>query len=162
MQTRTESGFSLGVPRMHWAPTDADKGQKYMISKTIRWAFISALCILPASFAQAQSPVGVWRGEWHSGSTGHHGPMRANIQLRADGAYQARYVGRFALVVPFAYRVTMYPQLDAYGNTVLTAEKPLGPWMGTYRMNAQVFGNQMSGGFQAAGDNGTIRMQRIR
>ena len=78
--------------------------------------------------------------------------MRANIQPKADGSYQAKFTGRFALVIPFAYRVNLQPSYDGYGNRILTAEKPLGPLMGSYRMS----------NFQAAGDNGTIRMNRIR
>jgi hypothetical protein len=112
--------------------------------------------------AQASEPAGVWRGEWRSGSTGHHGPMRAVIKPTADGTYQARFTGRFALVIPFAYRVQLQPQLDYNGNTILTAEKPLGPLLGSYRMSAQATGNGLYGSFQAAGDNGSIRMQRVR
>ena len=113
-------------------------------------------------WAIADNPTGVWKGEWRSGSTGHHGPMRANIQPKADGSYQAKFTGRFALVIPFAYRVNLQPSYDGYGNRILTAEKPLGPLMGSYRMSAQAVGNGLHGNFQAAGDNGTIRMNRIR
>jgi HK97 family phage major capsid protein len=51
---------------------------------------------------------------------------------------------------------------DGAGNTVLTANKPLGPILGSYQMQAQVNGSQLSGNFQAAGDNGSIRMTRVR
>jgi hypothetical protein len=119
--------------------------------------FVAASCSVTAA-----DPTGVWRGEWRSASTGHHGPMRVNIQPKADGTYQARFVGRFALVIPFAYRVTLHPSCDDCGNSILSAEKPLGPLMGSYRMSAQAIGNQLSGDFQAAGDNGSIRMNRVR
>jgi hypothetical protein len=88
--------------------------------------------------------------------------MRANIQSKADGTYQAKFTGRFALVIPFAYRVDLQPSYDGYGNRILTAEKPLGPLMGSYRMSAQAAGNGLHGNFQAAGDKGTIQMNRIR
>ncbi|MEQ1824551.1 MAG: hypothetical protein ABL921_01340 [Pirellula sp.] len=133
------------------------------IPKTALCTFIAIVFLVAcSSFARSDDPTGVWRGEWRSGSTGHHGPMRANIQPRTDGSYQARFTGRFAVIVPFAYRVTMHPSYDAFGNAVLTAEKPLGPLMGSYRMNAQALGSQLTGGFQAAGDNGVIRMRRVR
>jgi len=121
-----------------------------------------AMLLASSQFGHAESPDGVWKGEWRSGSTGHRGPMRAKVQSRADGSYQAKFVGRFALVIPFAYRVTLQPAYDAFGNSILTAEKPLGPLMGSYRMTAQASGNQLNGSFQAAGDQGSIRMQRIR
>ena len=88
--------------------------------------------------------------------------MRAVVQPRTDGTYQARFTGRFALVIPFAYRVTLQPNQDAYGNTFLTAERPLGPIMGSYRMTAQANQDGLTGSFQAAGDNGSIQMQRVR
>ena len=118
--------------------------------------------LLTSSQAIAQNPSGVYRGEWRSGSTGHRGPMRAVVQPAADGNYQARFSGRFALVIPFTYKVMLQPSVDAYGNTYLSAEKPLGPILGSYRMTAQADQNGLSGNFQAAGDNGSIRMIRIR
>ncbi len=121
-----------------------------------------AICFASTRPVLADNPTGVYRGEWRSRSTGHHGPMRAVVQPRADGTYQARFTGRFALVIPFAYRVTLQPSLDAFGNTLLTAEKPLGPIMGSYRMTAHANESGLTGSFQAAGDDGTIQMQRVR
>ena len=118
--------------------------------------------LLTSSQVMAQNPSGVYRGEWRSGSTGHRGPMRAVVQSTADGDYQARFSGRFALVIPFTYKVTLQPTIDAYGRTYLTAEKPLGPILGSYRMTAQADPSGLTGNFQAAGDNGSIRMNRIR
>jgi hypothetical protein len=121
-----------------------------------------AICSLSSPQAFAQNPAGVYRGEWRSGSTGHRGPMRAVVQSTADGNYQARFSGRFALVIPFTYKVTLQPTVDANGSTYLTAEKPLGPILGSYRMTAQADPRGLTGNFQAAGDNGSIRMNRIR
>ncbi len=129
---------------------------------TLQIALIAFLFLNGATLALADNPTGVWKGEWRSGSTGHHGPMRVKIQPKADGTYQAKFTGRFALVIPFAYRVNLQPSQDGYGNPILTAAKPLGPLMGSYRMSAQAIGNGLQGNFQAAGDNGTIRMKRIR
>ena len=111
---------------------------------------------------RAESPVGVWKGEWRSVSTGHRGPMRANVKQKSDGSFQARFVGRFALVIPFAYRSDLHPSWDQDGNPILTANKPLGPILGSYQMQAQVVENRFQGNFQAAGDNGSIQMQRVR
>jgi len=111
---------------------------------------------------RAESPVGTWKGQWQSGANGHKGPMRAKISMKSDGSYQARFTGRFAIVIPFVYRTDLHPSVDGAGNTVLTANKPLGPILGSYHMQAQVNGNQLSGDFQAAGDNGSIRMNRVR
>jgi len=43
-----------------------------------------------------------------------------------------------------------------------TIRQPLGPILGSYQMQAQVIGNRFDGNFQAAGDNGSIRMLRVR
>lgn len=110
----------------------------------------------------ASEPVGRWRGEWKSQSTGHRGPMRANVWKANDGTYQARFSGRFALVIPFTYKVTMNPSYDQFGNVHLHASKPLGPLMGSYTMDAVSSGNGLNGSFRAAKDVGSIRMERIR
>lgn len=136
-----------------------------MTSQLVRYLGSIGLATFLLVFTQvacAQDATGVYRGEWRSGSNGHHGPMRAVVQPRTDGTYQARFTGRFALVIPFAYKVTLQPTLDSNGNTVLTAEKPLGPILGSYRMTAQTDQSGLYGNFQAAGDNGSIQMKRVR
>jgi len=88
--------------------------------------------------------------------------MTAVIQPRSDGSYQARFSGRFALVIPFVYRVQLQPKFDNFGNQILSADKPLGPLLGSYTMTAQAVGNGLTGSFQAVGDTGSIRMRRVR
>jgi hypothetical protein len=114
------------------------------------------------NIAHSSDPTGRWVGEWRSQSTGHRGPMRATVRRSWDGSYQARFSGRFALVIPFTYKVTMQPSYDEYGNVHLYASKPLGPLMGSYTMNAVNMGNQLSGSFQASKDVGSIQMRRVR
>ena len=109
-----------------------------------------------------QNPTGTWKGEWRSNSTGHRGPMRVVITPSSKGTYQARFTGRFAAVIPFAYRAELVPTKRTDGTTVLTSSKKLGPILGSYQMQTQVQGNALSGQFQAAGDSGSIQMQRVR
>ncbi len=123
---------------------------------------LAAICTIVSQQTFADSPAGVYRGEWRSSSNGHHGPMRAVVQPRTDGTYQARFTGRFALVIPFTYKVTLQPMQDEFGNTILTANKPLGPILGSYQMTAQANECGLNGSFQAAGDNGSIQMNRVR
>jgi hypothetical protein len=106
----------------------------------------------------AQSPAGKWRGEWKSQSTGHQGPMRANIRPQGDGTYSARFSGRFFVVLPFTYRVDLVP--TGWGG--YSANKELGPLMGSYRMQTQFGSGAMSGRFQAAKDVGAVEMSRVR
>ena len=123
---------------------------------------LAAFLLVSHDMAHAQDASGVYRGEWRSGSNGHHGPMRAVVQPRSDGSYQARFSGRFALVIPFTYKVTLQSVQDSNGSTYLTAEKPLGPILGSYRMTATADQGGLNGNFQAAGDNGSIQMKRVR
>lgn len=112
--------------------------------------------------SMGSDPVGVWRGEWTSNSTGHRGPMQVVIRERNDGRYQARFSGRFLVVIPFMYRATLVPSSDAYGNVVLDANKRLGLGMGSYTMRTTVVGNQLRGSFSAARDRGSVTMRRVR
>ncbi|MFM8571821.1 MAG: hypothetical protein ACKOAU_09515 [Pirellula sp.] len=125
---------------------------------------LSSLIGSGESFAQEGldgDPQGVWRGKWRSESTGHSGPMRVVISPTSRGTYQARFTGRFAAVIPFAYRAELVPQASPDGTALLSSSKKLGPILGSYRMQTQIIGNSLSGGFQAAKDRGSIQMWRV-
>lgn len=107
------------------------------------------------------NPQGVWKGRWQSLSTGHSGPMRVAITQTNRGTYQARFTGRFAAIIPFAYRAELVPHSSPEGATLLISSKKLGPILGSYQMQTQVSGNVLSGDFQAAGDRGSIQMRRV-
>lgn len=121
------------------------------------------LCVFQLlAAASAGEPAQVYRGTWHSQSTGHTGPMRVRLTQNAAGAYDARFSGRFALIIPFTYRVQLTPICCAGGVQTLAAHKRLGPLMGSYDMSAQMTPSGMWGQFQAAGDTGTVSMRRVR
>jgi len=128
---------------------------------------VICLCVaLPNSFLLAQEShssnvQGVWRGQWRSQSTGHQGPMRVVISPTNQGTYQARFTGRFAAIIPFAYRAELVPVTTHDGRTILSSSKKLGPILGSYQMQTEVTGDTLSGDFQAAGDRGSIHMQRV-
>lgn len=88
--------------------------------------------------------------------------MRAKIRPDGTGAYDARFSGRFALIIPFTYKVKLTPTLNSAGQTELRASKPLGPLLGSYSMQAVTWQNSLTGSFQAAQDTGSVQMQRIR
>lgn len=78
------------------------------------------------------SPQGLWQGRWKSESTGHSGPMRVTITPTSQGTYQARFAGRFAAIIPFAYRAELIPQSTLDGQTILTSSKNSDPsWEAT-------------------------------
>ena len=76
-----------------------------------RPALALSLVLFAGGVVSAQSPIRLV-GEWHSETSGHHGPMRARLTPSTDG-YGMRVFGRFAAVFPFAYRT----HLDVVGVT---------------------------------------------
>ena len=128
------------------------------------WVFLVVAVMTASLAAQESSPgniQGVWRGQWRSASTGHKGPMRVVITPTNQGTYQARFTGRFAAIIPFTYRAELIPVTAQDGSVQLTSSKKLGPILGSYEMRTRVAGNTLSGEFQAAGDRGSILMQRV-
>jgi hypothetical protein len=123
---------------------------------------LGVLFLVSSSSVFAQDPTGVWVGRWHSETTGHQGPMRARVTPNSDGTYNARFTGRFALVIPFTYRATLTPVACDGCATTLVSSKQLGPIMGTYRMDSVVAGNQFQAGYSAKKDRGTFNMTRRR
>ncbi|MEZ6089762.1 MAG: hypothetical protein R3C05_17385 [Pirellulaceae bacterium] len=126
----------------------------------IRFCVFCILLFL-ATVATAQEPIGRWSGGWRSNTSGHRGPMRATITPRSDGRYDARFSGRFALIIPFTYRVTMTPVAVSPCGTTLVATKKM-PIFGTYRMTATVSGNSLDARYTAKKDVGVFRMRRSR
>jgi hypothetical protein len=112
--------------------------------------------------ARDGSRATVYRGTWSSSSTGHTGPMRARVTPRADGNYDARFTGRFLLVIPFTYRVQLSTVGCSPSGPVLSAHKQLGPLLGSYDMTTHLSPRSMTGSFQAAGDSGSIQLRRVR
>ncbi|MGN6135294.1 MAG: hypothetical protein ACTHOU_12395 [Aureliella sp.] len=112
--------------------------------------------------AEAAGRSQVFRGSWKSQSTGHTGPMRVRITPRGDGRYDARFTGRFAVIIPFTYRVELTATCCSGGVQSLAAHKRLGPVLGSYDMSAQMTPSGLWGNFQAAGDTGTVSMRRVR
>ena len=139
--------------------------EKTMIVRQIvswRLPVVLTLFLLGQGTTQAQSPVGVWKGRWQSQSTGHSGPMRATIRQTGPGQYDARWVGRFAAVIPFVYRSQLTEVASPDGQVTLHSRKQLGPLMGNYEMTSNFLGKSMDSRFQTRQDQGTVRMRRIR
>ncbi|TWT93541.1 hypothetical protein [Neorhodopirellula pilleata] len=127
--------------------------------RAMKFAFVFSFWMMFAGWCQAASPAGRWKGEWSSPSSGHQGPMRANIRPNSNGTYSALFAGRFFKIIPFAYRVDLVPARD--GSSGYVADKRLGPLLGSYKMQAQFSSHRMNGRFQAVGDQGSVRMKRL-
>ncbi len=121
---------------------------------------ISAFLMVPN--LHADEGRSVWKGRWNSATTGHSGPMRVSIQPRPDGQLDARFVGRFAVVIPFTYKATLTPVECNDCGMVVTATKKLGPVLGAYQMTGTLDAAQFQANFQAGKDSGSFHMQRVR
>lgn len=134
-----------------------------MMFKRLMTLFSLIAILGVGTWARADGPTRVYRGTWNSQSTGHSGPMRVRVTDRGNGQYDARFSGRFALVIPFTYSVSLSSTgCDECGGQGLVAHKRLGPILGSYDMSASMTASGLSGGFRAAGDTGTVSMHRVR
>ena len=164
---RFVSLVALGLVSLQAAPFSGSPSSGFLssvFSPSVLSSSVFSSCLQaqePTAFHE-QNPTGTWKGRWRSESTGHSGPMRVVITPSNRGTYQARFTGRFAAIIPFAYRAELVPVQSSDGTTQLTSSKKLGPILGDYQMQTQVVGSTLSGGFQAAGDRGSIQMQRVR
>lgn len=153
---------SCGAAIDHQGGTYHETRGALMLTRFVRLFCLG--CGFVAYFAGAVEAAGpqVYRGQWRSQSTGHQGPMRVKVTPRADGNYDARFSGRFLVVIPFTYKV----QLDNYGwseaGQHLRANRQLGPLLGSYQMSAELTPGSLNGSFSAAGDTGSIHMRRVR
>ncbi len=130
-----------------------------VISHLLLASCLFALTCVSSGQLAAEEPSGRWKGRWISGTSGHSGPMRARVTPNGDGSYRVLFTGRFAVVIPFAYRAELQP-LTTCSGTSYVVDKKLGPILGSYRMHAVVPGNSFNANYSAAGDSGQINMQR--
>lgn len=103
--------------------------------------------------------AGRWRGQWTTQADGvrrpHQGTLRMNLRPLGDGSYQGTFVGRFAVVIPYAYRA----RVERVGDT-LTSSKRLGPF-GSYDMQLRPGpGGTLQGGWSAGSERGGISLRR--
>jgi hypothetical protein len=129
-----------------------------------------AFALLPfaitASSCDAAEPAsvdvaGCWSGYWISCSDGHSGPMQATICKIGDNCYEARFKGRFWVVVPFRYSMTFQVVGGDGDKIILAGERRLGPALGSYSFTATVTATDFDASYTARRDNGKFVMQRV-
>lgn len=113
-----------------------------------------------AQEAHSGSLTGSWSGGWYSQTTGHKGPLQANIRPTSDGHYTATFTGKFFKVIPFRYEMKLNVVGDDGTNLRLAGSKKLGPLMGYYSYQATVSGNHFSASYRTKRDQGTFSLRR--
>ena len=117
-----------------------------------------ALVSICISDVGAQDLSGTWKGKWTSpGSSGrraHQGTLNMRLRPTGPGTYQGLFYGRFAVVIPYAYRA----QVSQAGNHVQSVKR-LGP-LGNYSMSLCASGACLNGSWQAGSHRGGISLRR--
>lgn len=106
-----------------------------------------------------RGPGGVWRGKWSSRSSGHQGPLGARIRPAGPNRYTAWFYGRFAKVIPFAYRTSLQ---RVPGTADLYQSRKRMPLLGTYQSTARISGGHFEADFSGGQDQGVFTMSRRR
>jgi hypothetical protein len=114
--------------------------------------------ILPATVFAADPYSGRWVGQWSSDSNGHRGPLRATLSPTATG-YDARFAGRFAVVVPFVYR-THLETVGTSGESVFLAAERRIPLFGNFRTDVVVTPWGFDATFRSGRDSGRFTLTR--
>jgi hypothetical protein len=122
--------------------------------------------LTPAADPQAAAPIttpdlcGDWNGYWISCTNGHHGPLHATFTKICDDCYEVRFKGRFAAVVPFRYATTMNVVSRGDGMLILSANKMLGPVLGSFSMTATATATTFDADFTSKNDSGKFVLTR--
>lgn len=118
---------------------------------------LMVLILFSARLSWSQEPAGKWAGRWSTykeNGRGHQGTLRVNMRPNGDGTYQGSFAGRFAVVLPYFYRATVFQEGD-----MLYSNKRLGPF-GSYQMQLQHSPGSLSGGWTMGSEAGGILLYR--
>jgi hypothetical protein len=103
---------------------------------------------------------GRWSGHWESGKNGHRGPLRATFTRIDDCHYRVVFRGRFWLVVPFRYGMTMNVTGYDGDELILSGSHKLGPVLGSFDYCAEATCRDFVADFQSKGDYGKFVLIR--
>lgn len=111
-----------------------------------------------AHYSQS-GPSGSWRGKWSSEPTGHEGPLNARIRPSGPGRYTAWFYGRFAKIIPFAYRASL-SRVPGTAETYRSSKRL--PLLGRYETTARISQDRLHADFVSNEDRGEFIMSRRR
>lgn len=127
-----------------------------------RWAarLTAACCALSLGMAQAADLSGCWSGTWQSQVTGHHGPLWAEFVRTGDHQYEVYFRGRFFVLLPFRYSVTMTATQQPDGTVQLQGSQYLGRMFGTFSFSATATDSQFQANYASCKDHGSFCLTR--
>lgn len=104
--------------------------------------------------------TGKWSGRWSSDTSGHSGPLRARFREISDCQYRVTFSGRFWVVVPFLYPVTLDVTGYAADKVLLSGSSRLGPVLGTFTYSAESTATDFVATFESRNDRGSFVLSR--
>ena len=124
---------------------------------------VGVLCTCTATVTAGPPELsGRWSGYWISESNGHTGPLHGKFtQLDAE-TYRVRFHGRFAKIIPFSYSTKMHIASGNDDVMILTTNRNLGPFLGTFQMSATATPTSFDAAFTSRNDSGRFVLTRRR
>ena len=112
--------------------------------------------------ARAADLTGSWSGHWESCTTGHRGPLHATFCKIDDCHYRVRFHGRFFVVIPFRYAVTLTVTGQEGDKVLLAGDSRLGPLLGTFTYSAEATACEFVATYCSRGDHGRFVLSRMK
>ena len=113
-----------------------------------------------ASSTSATDLSGHWSGQWISCTSGHKGPLQADFCKICETKYRVTFTGRFFVVFPFRYQVTLNVVSDDGEHVTLSGTSYLGRIYGTFRYNATATCTDFVSRYDSCKDDGKFVLHR--
>lgn len=126
----------------------------------IRLFAIAVVLVATQGFARAGDLAGSWSGSWQSCTSGHKGPLHATFCKIDDSHYRASFHGRFFVVVPFRYSVTLTVTGQEGDKVTLAGESYLGRLFGTFHYTAEATDCEFTASYTSCRDDGRFVLKR--
>ena len=127
----------------------------------LRVVSASVLALGLAMPAHALHLSGCWAGSWESCTTGHSGVLRATFTRCGESQYRVDFSGRFFMILPFRYSVTLDVVEDTGESVTLAGSSYLGRLFGTFCYTAQADGCRFTARYSSKKDSGRFVMRRV-
>ena len=121
----------------------------------------SVLAVGLAMPAHALDLSGCWAGSWESCTTGHSGVLRATFTRCGESQYRVDFSGRFFVILPFRYSVTLDVVEDTGESVTLAGSSYLGRIFGTFGYTATADHCQFRADYTSKKDSGRFVMRRV-
>jgi hypothetical protein len=113
-----------------------------------------------ADTAAAVDLSGHWTGTWVSCTSGHQGPLQADFCRIDDCRYRVTFTGRFFVILPFRYQVTLRVVSDDGESVQLAGSSYLGRRYGTFTYNATATATSFVSRYDSCRDDGKFLLSR--